>query len=164
MRTKDLKINFRYLCGNIACMSVDSVNGEKVHNDINNEEAIILFNSLVGEKEGCKTVKTLLEENQELKKHCDIVEKKLCDEYSDMLDKRNKLFVENCKLKNQLSSKILQLETQQKEFINYLNNCIKELEKESLNKLQNTINLGIADVTKEILSKYKEIVGVENEN
>lgn len=67
MSEKDLKINFRYLTGNIACMSVDSVNGKSVHNDINNEEAIILFNSLVGEKEGCRTLKTLLEENQKLK-------------------------------------------------------------------------------------------------
>ena len=68
MNVKDLKIEFRYLTGNIACMSVDSVNGNPVHNDIDNEEAIILFNSLVGEKEGCQTLKTLLKENQELKK------------------------------------------------------------------------------------------------
>lgn len=67
MNVKDLKINFRYLTGNIACMSVDSVNGNPVHNDIDNEEAIILFNSLVGEKEGCLTLKTLLKENQQLK-------------------------------------------------------------------------------------------------
>ena len=67
MSEKDLKINFRYLTGNIACMSVDSVNGEPVHNDIDNEEAIILFNSLVGEKEGCRTLKTLLKEIQKLK-------------------------------------------------------------------------------------------------
>ncbi len=64
MKIKDLKINFRYLCGNIACMSVDSVSGEKVHNDINNEEAIILFNSLVGGKDDCKTIKTLQQQNE----------------------------------------------------------------------------------------------------
>ena len=69
MKIKDLKINFRYLGGNIACLSVDSISGESVHNDINNEEAIIIFNSLVGEKEDCQTVKSLLKENQELKKH-----------------------------------------------------------------------------------------------
>lgn len=67
MSEKDLKINFRYLTGNIACMSVDSVSGNPVHNDIDNEEAIILFNSLVGEKDGCRTVKTLLQENKQLK-------------------------------------------------------------------------------------------------
>ena len=67
MKIKDLKINFRYLGGNIACLSVDSIAGESIHNDIDNEEAIIIFNSLVGEKENCQTVKTLLKENQELK-------------------------------------------------------------------------------------------------
>ena len=72
MSEKDLKINFRYLTGNIACMSVDSIDGKPVHNDINDEEAIIIFNSLVGEKENCKTVKTLLEENKQLKEELKI--------------------------------------------------------------------------------------------
>lgn len=46
----------------------------------------------------------------------------------------------------------------------YLERCIKELEKVNTNKMQNTINLGIRDVTKEILAKYKEIIGgVEDE-
>lgn len=67
MKYKDLKINFRYLTENIACLSVDSISGESVHNDINNEEAIIIFNLLVGEKADCQTVKSLLKENQELK-------------------------------------------------------------------------------------------------
>lgn len=71
MKTKDLKINFRYLGGNIACLSVDSIDGKSIHNDINNEEAIIIFNSIVGEKENCQTVKTLLKENQELKEKLD---------------------------------------------------------------------------------------------
>lgn len=71
MKIKDLKINFRYLGGNIACLSVDSISGESVHNDINNEEAIIIFNSLVGEKEDCQTVKSLLKENAELKEQFD---------------------------------------------------------------------------------------------
>lgn len=52
---------------------------------------------------------------------------------------------------------------QQKEFINYMNSCIKELGKESTNKLQNTINLGITDITKTILQKYKSIIGVSDE-
>ena len=53
--------------------------------------------------------------------------------------------------------------TQQKEFIKYMNSCIKELEKGSPNKLQNTINLGIIDVTKTILQKYKHVIGVSDE-
>jgi hypothetical protein len=72
MKTKNLKINFRYLCGDIACLSVDSTNGEVVHNDIDNEEAIIIFNSLIGEKENCQTVKTLL---KKYKKQKEIIEK-----------------------------------------------------------------------------------------
>lgn len=71
MSEKDLKINFRYLTGNIACMSVDSVSGNTVHNDIDNEEAIILFNSLVGENDGCRTVKTLLQENKILRENAE---------------------------------------------------------------------------------------------
>ncbi len=74
MKIKDLKINFRYLGGNIACLSVDSIDGESVHNDINNEEAIIIFNSLVSKIENCKTIKSLLKENQELKKHLKVPE------------------------------------------------------------------------------------------
>ena len=53
--------------------------------------------------------------------------------------------------------------TKQKEFIKYMNNCIKVLEKGSSNKLQNTINLGIIDVTKTILQKYKSVIGVSDE-
>ena len=41
MNEKDLKLNFRYLSGNMACLSVDSVSGEPVHNDIDNEEACL---------------------------------------------------------------------------------------------------------------------------
>lgn len=72
MKTKNLKINFRYLCGNIACLSVDSTNCEVVHNDIDNEEAIIIFNSLIGEKENCQTVKTLL---KKYKKQKEVIDK-----------------------------------------------------------------------------------------
>lgn len=67
MKHKELKIDFRYLGGNIACLSADSINGKEIHNDIDNDEAIIIFNSLVGEKENCITVKTLQQENQLLK-------------------------------------------------------------------------------------------------
>lgn len=77
-------------------------------------------------------------ENQELKKQVENY-KKLG--FKHLVDKNNNL------------------ETQQRKFIKYLNNCIKELEKESTNKIQNTINLGIRDITKEILQKYKEIIG-----
>lgn len=112
MKIKDLKINFRYLGGNIACLSVDSISGESVHNDINNEEAIIIFNSLVGEKADCQTVKSLLKENQELKKQVEEYQKDIKD-----LDNQNKRAFENMQL-NQL--KVCNMIKQQKEFIKYL--------------------------------------------
>lgn len=120
MKTKDLKINFRYLGGNIACLSVDSIDGESVHNDINNEEAIIIFNSIVGEKENCQTVKTLLKENQELKSqlrgttHCFDEEEhnKLKEEITNLSkeidmwnSKYNDMFDENRMLKEALETK-----------------------------------------------------------
>ena len=127
MKHKDLKIDFRYLIGNTACLSVDSISGEPIHNDINNEEAIIIFNSLVGEKEDCQTVKKLLKNKEQLK------------------------------------------EQQQQEFIDYL-----EEEKDRLageisaiyeNDLDETklVNEDIFNEINKILSKYKEIIGLENE-
>ena len=101
MKIKDLKINFRYLGGNIACLSVDSIAGESIHNDIDNEEAIIIFNSLVGEKENCQTVKTLLKENQELKNQLE--EYRKTNEH--LLDKKQFLKQENQLLKKQLEKK-----------------------------------------------------------
>lgn len=82
MSEKDLKINFRYLTGNIACMSVYSIEGKPVHNDINNDEAIIIFNSLVGEKENCQTVKTLLKENNQLKERLKRIDNYLDKNYT----------------------------------------------------------------------------------
>lgn len=102
----------------------------------------------------------LLEQNQKLKKLLeeknnsqifidtqDMEERYAEGLYQDYLEEENK------KYKNQ-----------QKEFIKYMNSCIKELEKGSPNKFQNTINLGIIDVTKIILQKYKSIIGVSDEN
>lgn len=150
MKYKDLKINFRYLTENIACLSVDSISGESVHNDINNEEAIIIFNSLVGEKADCQTVKFLLKENQELKKQVE-------DLFSENRNLRKKL--ENCMTfedyKYTLNKKI-KLETQQKEFIKYLEDEIHSCE--AVSDLLFNSNKEMK-VYKEILQKYKEIIG-----
>lgn len=89
MKIKDLKINFRYLGGNIACLSVDSIDGQSIHNDINNEEAIIIFNSLIGEKENRQTVKTLLKENAELKKQLENKYEKVGTLTSELLYEEN---------------------------------------------------------------------------
>ena len=148
MKTKDLKINFRYLGGNIACLSVDSITGESIHNDIDNEEAIIIFNSLVGEKENCQTVKTLLKENQELKKQ-----------------------LENCeKFKNELLIRNAGLIYNEKQFIKYLEDekdrlareC-SQIYKDSLGKTR-LVSEDIFNEINKILQKYKEIIGVSDEN
>lgn len=59
---------------------------------------------------------------------------------------------------------IPKLISQQKEFIKYLEDCITELDKGSMNKIENAINLGIVDITKTILQKYKKIIGAESGN
>ncbi len=156
MKQKDLKIDFRYLTGNIACLSVDSISGESVHNDINNEEAIIIFNSLVGEKENCQNVKTLLKDNVELKKQLEELNrfKFSCkkDETQIPTTIYNKKNVED----------ISKIKFQQKEFIKYLEDVIKELQKIKETELDYDI---LKDVIpqllayKEILQKYKSIIG-----
>jgi len=168
MKYKDLKINFRYLTGNIACLSVDSISGESVHNDINNEEAIIIFNSLVGEKADCQTVKSLLKENQELKKQVEEYQKDIKD-----LDNQNKRAFENMQL-NQL--KVCNMIKQQKEFIKHLEdkiysiepkgtdinyNCEYDSEEDYVIAMQEQSRL---NTLKEILQKYKEIIGVSDES
>lgn len=168
MKIKDLKINFRYLTENIACLSVDSISGESVHNDINNEEAIIIFNSLVGEKADCQTVKSLLKENQELKKQVEEYQKDIKD-----LDNQNKRAFENMQL-NQL--KVCNMIKQQKEFIKYLEdkiysiepkgtginyNCEYDSEEDYVMAMQEQSRL---NTLKEILQKYKEIIGVSDES
>mgnify|MGYP002610873956 CR=1 FL=1 len=158
MKIKDLKINFRYLGGNIACLSVDSISGESVHNDINNEEAIIIFNSLVGEKADCQTVKSLLKENQELKKQVEEYQKDIKD-----LDNQNKRAFENMQL-NQL--KVCNMIKQQKEFIKYLEDYINSLKKEYGNYVNDNYSeeYGRYYTAKEILQKYKETTGENNGN
>lgn len=113
------------------------------------------INKWLDEEYGCSYTK--LEELHDFyfEKYCDLqqenqeLKKQLENKYSKTGILTNEvLYEENTKLINQ-----------QKEFIEYLENCINELKKESMNKLQNTINLGIVDITKEILSKYKSIIG-----
>lgn len=145
MKQKDLKIDFRYLTGNIACLSVDSISGESVHNDINNEEAIIIFNSLVGEKADCQTVKSLLKENQELKKQLEEYQKDIKD-----LDNQNKRAFENMQL-NQL--KVCNMKKQQKEFIKWLEDYLNLFDYMYIDEQADY------DMIEEILQKYKEIIG-----
>ena len=96
----------------------------------------------------------------------------------DYIEEIERLTKENQELKKQLENyrklgfKHLQdknnnLETQQKELINYLENEIKELQKIKKTELDYDILKDVIPqllVYKEILSKYKEIIGVSNEN
>ena len=115
---------------------------------------------------------SLLKENQELnQKYLNAVadyETTMSElqELRKQLEERPKeyVFIGNAQNKtrdfiNQITKDNKEFKNQQKEFISYLENCINELKKESMNKLQNAINLGIVDITKEILSKYQEIIG-----
>lgn len=149
MTIEDLKINFRYLTENIACLSVDSISGESVHNDINNEEAIIIFNSLVGEKADCQTVKSLLKENQELKKQVEEYQKDIKD-----LDNQNKRAFENMQL-NQL--KVCNMKKQQKEFIKWLENGIEKVKNTEF--LDEKIQRAGLIAYNRCLQKYKSIIG-----
>lgn len=151
MTIEDLKINFRYLTENIACLSVDSISGESVHNDINNEEAIIIFNSLVGEKADCQTVKSLLKENQELKKQL--------EEYKEQVNKG--LYNVCLPYKTGYDKAIKDKEIQQKEFIKYLEDYINSLKKEYGNYVNDNYSeeYGRYYAAKEILQKYKETIG-----
>lgn len=93
-------------------------------------------------KNNQKLIKTLLEENQELEKQFEAA-KEVAEEHM---------------------KKWVTMQAQQKEFIKYLTSTIEELECDDFDDermkellLQNIITY------KEILSKYKEIVGDENE-
>ena len=149
MKYKDLKINFRHLSGNIACLSVNSISGEIVHNDINDEEAIIIIKSLVGKKENCQTVKSLLEENEKLKKELEEMDRKL-------FFTKNELDMRQKSIDNKLN--------QQQEFIKYMKNIIEELECDDADdeEMRGYLFQRI-DTFKEILQKYKEIIGETNE-
>ena len=178
MKQKDLKIDFRYLTGNIACLSVDSISGESVHNDINNEEAIIIFNSLVGEKANCQTVKSLLKENQQLNKQLEEVESILgLRQKRNLIHKFDKEYDEEDKKKNpnrdyagimpdaeEVYRRYYSMKDQQKEFIEYMNKTIEELECDDVGdeELKHCLIERI-DTFKEILQKYKSIIGVSDE-
>lgn len=94
-------------------------------------------------KNNDKVVDNVNWENQLLKKENQDLKKQL--------ENNLKINLADHKYASTCEDKVIVLETQQKEFIKYMNSCIKELEKESPNKLQNTINLGIIDITKTIL-------------
>ena len=71
---------------------------------------------------------------------------------------------------NEMANEIEKLKNQQKEFIEYMNKIIKELELletgPRINNIDEELNgylIQRVNTFKEILSKYKEIIGVDNE-
>ena len=90
-------------------------------------------------------------ENQELKKQ---------------LENNSKINVADHKYASTCEDKVIILETQQKEFIKYLEDEIKELQKIKETELDYDILQDVIPellVCKDVLQKYKEIIGVSDE-
>ena len=97
-----------------------------------------------------KAMLGLKEENAELKKQLEEKENIACN------------WKDSC-LEN--AGKIEKLENQQKEFIEYMNKTIEELECDDVgDEEMKGYLIQRIDTFKEILSKYKEIIGVSDEN
>lgn len=126
----------------------------------------------------CNDIKEILEENQELKKQLKIKQdgftssiEDLCEyaRENERLQKQleigkeqyNDLVEEKEKIQEELSSKILQLDNQQKEFIEWLEQNIEN--EEYCYLAQNPSERCRKDIFEEVLSKYKEIIGVKDE-
>lgn len=98
-------------------------------------------------------MQVLLKENQELKKQ---------------VEKRTKMYQNAYDYSQKMEGKAIILETQQKEFINYLEDEIKRINPKNL--YIGELNLRLDDIKftqyltyKEILQKYKSIIGVSDE-
>lgn len=99
-----------------------------------------------------KENKMLFEENLQLKKQV--------EEYKDKIN-----WYENFEVNKTIDKLRLKHNTQQKEFIEYMNKTIEELQCDDVDdeEMKGYLIQRI-DTFKEILSKYKEIIGVSNEN
>ena len=121
----------------------------------------------------------LKEENQELKKQLEVGNK----QYSDLVEEKEilqeQLSIKTLQLEelksskrdytqeNILEMKMFKLQTQQKEFINYLEDEIKELQKIKETELDYDILKDVIPellVFEDVLQKHKEIIGVSDEN
>lgn len=120
----------------------------------------------------------LIEENQELKKQLEVGNK----QYSDLVEEKEilqeQLSIKTLQLEelksskrdytqeNILEMKMFKLQTQQKEFINYLEDEIKELQKIKETELDYDILKDVMPqllVFEDVLQKHKEIIGVSDE-
>ena len=98
--------------------------------------------------ENARCIDLLIKENQELKKQV--------KEYKDKIN-----WYENFKVNKTIDKLRLKHNTQQKEFIEYMNKTIEELQCDDVDdeEMKGYLIQRI-DTFKEILSKYKEIIGV----
>ena len=98
--------------------------------------------------ENARCIDLLIKENQELKKQV--------EEYKDKIN-----WYENFKVNKTIDKLRLKHNTQQKKFIEYMNKTIEELECDDVDdeEMKGYLIQRI-DTFKEILSKYKEIIGV----
>lgn len=133
----------------------------KIPNDnfcISEDGTIIIKNArfyiIVDGKKFCLT--NILEENQELKKQLEENKNPLRGIFAQVNDDT---LLRDC---GNMNAEINELKNQQKEFIEYLEDWLKILEKQH-NELNEPVRKGFLKVTidtlKEILSKYKEIIG-----
>lgn len=137
--------------------------------------------------ENARCLHLLIKENQELKKQLEVAEQ----QYNDLIEEKENLQeqllisalqLEELKLsrrdytqENVLEMKMTKLETQQKEFIKYLENeiyniepkgtginynCEYDSEEDYVSAMQEQSRL---NTLKEILQKYKEIIGVSDD-
>ena len=98
----------------------------------------------------------LIRENQELKEQLEVGEQ----QYNDLVEEKEKI-------QEQLSSNTLQFENQQKEFIEWLERRLFLLRDEASELALGMCGTDYQDakieVYQEILSKYKEMIGVKDE-
>lgn len=119
----------------------------------------------------------LIEENQELKKHLEVPETcnlKTLEDYKSYYEDTTReqiledTYIEYCAYVN-LAHRYSKLAKQQKEFIKYLENEIKEIEK-TIELLSDTGSCRIPNlqykkhILEETLQKYKEITQTKNNN
>lgn len=129
----------------------------------------------------CEKLDKLLKENQELKKQLEEIEFIVgLRQKRNLISKFDKEYDEEDKKKNpnrdyagimpdaeEVYRRYYTMKTQQKEFINYLEEEIKTLEKDILETIDN-VDKYMKEVKsliiEEILQKYKSIIGVSDEN
>lgn len=98
-------------------------------------------------------LKKQLEEKKMLIKQCDLSISKVMDCYCERTDCSGRI-----KDSKQYDSLVQKVETQQKEFIKWLENYLELLDYDNIDE-----QIGY-DMIEEILQKYKEIIGVLDEN